>query len=82
MNYFSQACEAGVSRLPRLMCGKALPFRNTPYICFEAMPQGTGARHSLASSIYQLAESISLSAHQAAKPRSSVPEFVLSSEAN
>ena len=79
MNYFSQSCETGVSRLRRLMCGKALPFRNAPYFCFEAMPQRTGARHSLASSIYQPTERLCLSAHQAAKPRY---EFVLSSEAN
>ena len=68
MNYFSQTCETGVSRfrrlnpsrLRRLMCGKALPFRNAPYFYFAAMPQRTGARQSRATSIYQLTERQSL----------------------
>ena len=71
----------GVSRLRRLMCGKALPFRNTFYFCSEAMPHKSGARHSLAASRYQLSERRSLSAHRAAQPRSSVPGFVFLSEA-
>jgi hypothetical protein len=85
MKYFSQACETGSSplrlnplRLRRLMCGKALPFRNAVYFFLEAMPHKVRARHSLASSNYQLAERQSLSAHQAAKPRSG---FVLVLEA-
>jgi len=81
MKDFSQTCETGASRLRRLMCGKALPFRNTPYFCFEAKPQMTGARHSLASSLYQLTGRHSLSAHRVAKPRSSFPGIVLLLEA-
>jgi len=78
MKYFSQACETGSSRLRRLMCGKALPFRNALHFYLEAMPHLGLARRSLAGSEYQLAERLSLSAHQAAKPRSG---FVLLLEA-
>jgi hypothetical protein len=59
----------GSSRLCRLMCEKASPFRSAPYFYSEAMPQKSRARQSLASSKSQLAERLSLSAHQAAQPR-------------
>jgi hypothetical protein len=78
MKDFSQTCNDGAawlrrlmrksSRLSRLMCGKASPFRNDLYFSFEAMPHEGSARRSLAGSGYQVTERQSLSAHQAAKP--------------
>jgi hypothetical protein len=81
MKYFAQTCDAGSSRLRRLMCGKALPFRNTLRFRFEAMPQQSRARQSLAGSKYQLTERRSLSAHRAAEPRSLFSLIVLLLEA-
>jgi hypothetical protein len=81
MNYSSQTLDGFASRLCRPMCGKALPFRNSFHLGFEAMPRLMRARRSLTGSINGMTERRSLSAHQAAQPRKSDSEFVLSSEA-
>jgi len=65
----SRLCCLLKSRLCRLMCGKALPFRNARYFSFEATPHDSGTRRSLADPASKLPERRSLSSHQAAKPR-------------
>jgi hypothetical protein len=54
------------SRLCRLMCGKALPYRIVEMMKMEATPPTT--RRSLETSVPSFSERRSLSAHQAAKP--------------
>jgi hypothetical protein len=81
MNHSSQTFDGYASRLCRLMGGKALPFRNTVDVCFEAAPHRRPARQSFVGSGYSLSERRSLAAQLAAKPRFSIPEFMLSSEA-
>jgi len=63
-------------RLCRLMCGKALPFRARVKMFFEAAPRKASMRRSLAELKICFTERRSLSAHQAAKPRSLIHSFV------
>ena len=68
-------------RLCHLMCGKALPFRASVRMFIEAPPHKTSTRRSLATIKIYFTERQSLSAHQAAKPRSFIHSFVSPEEA-
>ena len=68
-------------RLCRLMCGKAKPFRTSIRMFMEAPPPKTSTRRSLTTIKIYLPERQSLSAHQAAKPRSFIHTFVSPEEA-
>ena len=67
--------------LCRLMCGKALPFRASVKTFFEDPTPKTSMRRSLAELKICSTERQSLSAHQAAKPRSFIQTFVSPEEA-
>jgi hypothetical protein len=64
-----QLGDSGGSRLCRVMCGPALPFRNALYslLRLRLIRAGRGAASPVTGS--KLPERLSLSAHQAAKPR-------------
>ena len=68
-------------RLCPLMCGKALPFRASIGMFTEAPPPKKSMRRSLTTIKIYLTERQSLSAHQAAQPRSFIHTLVSPEEA-